>query len=86
MALQQLFYRGIICAVLSVADDGEVDAEGDADLFGDDQAFGFNNELEEEIAQNDEFDQGIAENELEQEIALEGGEEDAENNFGFGSV
>ncbi|CDJ46785.1 DNA-directed rna polymerase II subunit, putative [Eimeria brunetti] len=66
--------------------DDEVDAEGDADLFGEDQdqGFGFNNELEEEIAQNDEFDRGIAENELEQEIALEGGEDD--NNFGFGSV
>ena len=68
--------------VLSV--DEEQDVEGDADLFGDDRGFGYNNELEEEIAQNDDFDQEIVGNELEQEIALEG--EDVDGNFGFGRV
>ncbi|KAL8437775.1 hypothetical protein Efla_006667 [Eimeria flavescens] len=62
-------------------EDRELEAEGDVDLFGDDQGFGFNNELEAEIAQNDEFDQEIVGNELEQEIAMEG--EDVEGNFGF---
>ncbi|OEH74581.1 DNA-directed RNA polymerase II [Cyclospora cayetanensis] len=60
----------------------DLDIEGDADLFGDDRAYGYNNELEEEIAQNDEFDQEIFGNELEQEIALEG--EDVDGNLGFG--
>lgn len=62
----------------------DLDVEGDADLFGDDRGFGYNNELEEEIAQNDEFDQELVGNELEQEIALEG--EDVDGNFGFGRV
>ncbi|CDJ56838.1 hypothetical protein EMWEY_00058990 [Eimeria maxima] len=54
-------------------DEEGVDSEGDGDLFGDDdQGYIYNNELEEEIAQNDEFNQEIQENELEQEIALEG--------------
>lgn len=64
--------------------DRELDVEGDVDLFGDDRGFGYNNELEEEIAQNDEFDQEIVGNELEQEIAMEG--EDVDGNFGFGRV
>lgn len=64
--------------------DRELDVEGDVDLFGDDRGFGYNNELEEEIAQNDEFDQEIVGSELEQEIALEG--EDIDGNFGFGRV
>lgn len=68
----------------SCAAERDLDVEGDAGLFGDDRGFGYNNELEEEIAQNGEFDQEIVGNELEQEIALEG--EDVDGNFGFGRV
>ncbi|KAL8444524.1 hypothetical protein Emed_006171 [Eimeria media] len=64
--------------------DVDAEVEGDVDLFGDDQGFNYQNVLEEEIAQNDEFDEEIAGNELEQEIALEG--EDVDENFGFGRV
>ncbi|KAL8455714.1 hypothetical protein Emag_000439 [Eimeria magna] len=76
--------EGAVGAEVKGEAEGDVEGEGDVDLFGDEQGFGYNNALEEEIAQNDEFEQEIVGNELEQEIALEG--EDVDGNFGFGRV
>ncbi|CDJ41023.1 DNA-directed rna polymerase II subunit, putative [Eimeria tenella] len=65
-------------------DEGEVDSEGDGDLFGEERGFGLPQDLEEDLLQQNAFDAAAAENELEKEIALQ--DTDPDQSFAFARV